>query len=99
MSSSNGTPPVTMEGPVCPVPLRHNEQVVMGHGSGGKMSHDLIGRLFMPPFDNPVLAMGDDAGVISLPGGCAWPSAPIPMWCGRCFSRVVTLADWPCVAR
>lgn len=69
MSKNNGTPPITLEGPVCPVPLRHNEQVVMGHGSGGKMSHDLIGRLFMPPFDNPVLAMGDDAGVISLPGG------------------------------
>ncbi len=69
MSSSNGMPPVTMEGPVCPVPLRHNEKVVLGHGSGGKMSHDLIGRLFLPPFDNPVLAAGDDAGVITLPGG------------------------------
>jgi hypothetical protein len=28
---------VTMQGPVCPVPLSHNEQIVMGHGSGGKM--------------------------------------------------------------
>ena len=24
----------TMEGPVCPVPLTHNEQIVLGHGSG-----------------------------------------------------------------
>ena len=24
----------TFEGPVCPVPLHHEEQVVMGHGSG-----------------------------------------------------------------
>lgn len=55
-------------GLVCPVPLRHDEQIVLGHGSGGKMSHDLIGRLFLPPFDNPVLAAGDDAGVVQMNG-------------------------------
>ena len=36
----------------------------MGHGSGGKLSHDLIARLFLPPFDNPALRAGDDAGVV-----------------------------------
>lgn len=56
--------PVTMEGPVCPLPLSHDEQIVMGHGSGGKMSHDLIAKLFFPPFDNPALRAGDDAGVV-----------------------------------
>ena len=54
---------VTLQGAVCPVPLAHNEQVVMGHGSGGKMSQDLISGLFLPPFDNPILRAGDDAGV------------------------------------
>ncbi len=58
------TEPVTIQGPVCPVPLSHDEQIVMGHGSGGKMSHDLIARLFLPPFDNPALSSGDDAGVV-----------------------------------
>jgi hydrogenase expression/formation protein HypE len=53
-----------MQGPVCPVPLSHNEQIVMGHGNGGKMSHDLIAKLFFPPFDNPALRAGDDAGVV-----------------------------------
>ena len=38
----------------------------MGHGSGGKLSHDLIEKLFLPPFDNPVLRAGDDAGVVQL---------------------------------
>lgn len=29
---------VTMEGPVCPLPLHHHTQIVMGHGSGGRMT-------------------------------------------------------------
>lgn len=61
--------PVSIQGAVCPLPLPHNETIVMGHGSGGKMSHDLITRLFLPPFDNPALRAGDDAGVVSVEGG------------------------------
>ena len=55
---------LSIQGAVCPVPLGHDQQVVMGHGSGGKMSHDLIARMFLPPFDNPALRAGDDAGVV-----------------------------------
>ncbi|HEX7974374.1 MAG TPA: hydrogenase expression/formation protein HypE [Anaerolineales bacterium] len=57
---------VNIQGAVCPLPLPHSEQIVMGHGSGGKMSHDLIARLFLPPFENPALSAGDDAGVVQL---------------------------------
>lgn len=57
------------EGLLCPVPLPHTERIVMGHGSGGKMSHDLIARQFLPCFDNPILRAGDDAGAIQLPSG------------------------------
>lgn len=59
---------VTIESAVCPLPLQHTEYVVLGHGSGGKLSHDLIARLFLPPFDNPILRAGDDAGIIALNG-------------------------------
>jgi len=52
------------EGPLCPVPLPHQDRIVLGHGSGGKMSHDLVAHLFLPPFDNPALRAGDDAGVV-----------------------------------
>lgn len=55
---------VSLQGAVCPFPLHHQEQIVIGHGSGGKMSHDLITRLFYPPFGNPILLAGDDAGVV-----------------------------------
>jgi hydrogenase expression/formation protein HypE len=57
---------VTMSGAVCPRPLQHDQRIVMGHGSGGKMTHDLIQQMFLPPFDNPILNQGNDAGVISL---------------------------------
>lgn len=69
MSNTNGTDPVTMAGPVCPLPLRHEEKVVLGHGSGGKMSHDLIARLFLPPFANPILAAANDAGIVPVGAG------------------------------
>jgi hydrogenase expression/formation protein HypE len=57
------------EGPVCPLPLQHNELIVLGHGSGGKLMHDLVSRLFLPYFDNPILRAGDDAGAVRLASG------------------------------
>lgn len=57
------------EGPVCPIPLQHGDQIMLGHGSGGKLTHDLIARTFLPPLDNPALRAGNDAGLITLPGG------------------------------
>jgi hydrogenase expression/formation protein HypE len=58
---------ITMQGAVCPVPLTHDEQVVLGHGSGGKMTQDLITRIFYPPFENPALLKGNDAAVVESP--------------------------------
>lgn len=55
-----------MQGPVCPLPLSHQENILMGHGSGGKMSFDLISKVFLPPLDNPSLRAGDDAGVVQV---------------------------------
>ena len=47
---------------VCPVPLRNYPAIVLGHGSGGKMMGDLIRHMFMPLFENEILArMGDSA--------------------------------------
>lgn len=46
---------LSVQGSVCPVPLPHEKQIVLGHGSGGKMSHDLIRKSFLPAFDNPAL--------------------------------------------
>jgi hydrogenase expression/formation protein HypE len=59
----------TMQGAVCPVPRRHKETIVQGHGSGGKMMADLIKDVFYPAFQNDVLLAGDDAGVVELTDG------------------------------
>ncbi len=52
---------INIDGSVCTPPLTHNEQIVMGHGAGGRMSHQLIQKAFMSAFDNPALRAGDDA--------------------------------------
>jgi hydrogenase expression/formation protein HypE len=56
--------PVYIESAMCPVPIRDRGQIILGHGSGGKLSGDLIEKRFMPPFDNPTLRAGNDAGVV-----------------------------------
>ena len=60
---------ITMQGAVCPVPLQHSAQVVLGHGSGGKMTQDLIERSFYPPFENPTLLRGNDSAIVTAPEG------------------------------
>jgi hydrogenase expression/formation protein HypE len=52
---------VNIEGAVCAPPLTHNEQILMGHGAGGRMSHQLIQNAFLSAFDNAALRAGDDA--------------------------------------
>lgn len=59
--------PVYMEGPVCPVPLRHQTHIVMGHGSGGRMTQELIAKVFVPYFSNPALLEGNDFASLLLP--------------------------------
>lgn len=61
-------PPV--EGHVCPVPFNKYETVVIGHGSGGRLTDDLIKKYFIPHFSNTSLLAGNDfAELNSFPGG------------------------------
>jgi hydrogenase expression/formation protein HypE len=48
----------------CPLPLRDYPAIVMGHGSGGQMSYDLVRHLFLPLFDHPALARLGDSAVL-----------------------------------
>lgn len=54
------------ESPSCPLPLSHRDHILLGHGSGGKLMHDLIAQVFSPPLQNPFLAQADDASVIRI---------------------------------
>jgi len=56
-----------MQGPVCPMPKIHTEKVVMGHGSGGRMSQELIRDIFQSQFNYKPLMVGNDFGFVNLP--------------------------------
>ena len=57
--------------PSCPTPLGGYDRIVLGHGSGGRLSADLLRDVFLPAFDNPTLrALEDQATLaIDLPAG------------------------------
>ena len=45
------------------------DKVLLGHGSGGKLSHNLISGLFMKHFSNPFLLKQTDSAVLEFTGG------------------------------
>jgi hydrogenase expression/formation protein HypE len=52
----------------CPVPLPLGAQVLLGHGSGGKLTAQLIRELFVPVFGGDELARLGDAAVVEANG-------------------------------
>jgi hydrogenase expression/formation protein HypE len=50
----------------CPLPIFDHRQIVLGHGSGGKLTADLIDQIFLPAFRNPVLDKLDDQAVVTI---------------------------------
>ncbi len=55
-----------LPGATCPLPLTHHEQIVLGHGSGGKLSAELLERVFLPAFRNEFLDKLDDQAVLQV---------------------------------
>lgn len=50
----------------CPVPMNQYASVLLAHGGGGKLTHDLIEGLFLPLFSNPSLAARHDGAVLEF---------------------------------
>jgi hydrogenase expression/formation protein HypE len=50
----------------CPLPKSRYDHILLGHGSGGQLTNDLIRRLFVPAFGNDVLAALEDQATVSL---------------------------------
>ncbi len=46
-----------------------SEIITLAHGSGGKLTHDLINKLFIKHFSNEILLQGNDAAEVTLPIG------------------------------
>src|SRR5437588_8020075 len=51
----------------CRVPRSQYDRILLGHGSGGRLTADLIQRLFVPGFGNDTLAALEDAATLRLP--------------------------------
>ena len=52
----------------CPVPRVADDRIVLAHGGGGRLTHQLIEKIFIPAFANQVLAQRHDGAVVSVNG-------------------------------
>lgn len=60
---------VLLENVHCPLPMAHKDRIVMSHGSGGRMTKDLIDSVFAKIFSNPALDKGNDFADLTIPVG------------------------------
>ena len=52
----------------CPAPILDHKTVVLGHGSGGKLTHQLIQKMVVPAFQNPILEAQHDGAILPMNG-------------------------------
>src|SRR5438552_6965577 len=52
----------------CPSPLPAKDTVLLGHGSGGTLSAELVRELFLPAFHNAALDRLDDQAILNING-------------------------------
>jgi len=53
----------------CPVPIMSHDTVQLAHGAGGRLSAELIKKIFVPRFTNATLEKMEDQAVLPQPGG------------------------------
>ncbi len=58
-----------LSGLSCPVPLPHRTEITVGHGGGGRLTQDLLDRVFRPAFANPALESQHDGAMLMPPVG------------------------------
>ena len=61
----------------CPVPITERERIVLGHGSGGKLTARLIEEVFLPTLRNPILERMDDQAVLEFSPSPASTPSPV----------------------
>jgi len=52
----------------CPLPFSRYDRILLGHGSGGSLTSDLIRKLFIPGFGNEILQRLEDQATLDLNG-------------------------------
>jgi len=53
----------------CPLPITEYKNVLLAHGGGGKLTHQLIQKMFLPRFNNPLLEPLHDGAIIDVKAG------------------------------
>src|SRR4051794_18719405 len=59
-------PPESILTTSCPLPITNYKEIVLAHGSGGKLSHQLIEKMVLPQFGNELLRPLHDGAIFSL---------------------------------
>lgn len=54
------------EGLSCPIPKSDYEHILLAHGGGGTLSHQLISKLFLSQFDNEFLNEEHDSAIFNV---------------------------------
>jgi hydrogenase expression/formation protein HypE len=68
MSEAERKAPPALDGLQCPPPSRHDDLVVLGHGSGGRLTAELVRRVFLPALSNPALERLNDSAELDAGG-------------------------------
>jgi hydrogenase expression/formation protein HypE len=55
-------------GLACPIPLTEYRNVLLAHGGGGKLTQQLIEKIFLPSFGNPALEARHDGALLEVHG-------------------------------
>ncbi|MBI1763458.1 MAG: hydrogenase expression/formation protein HypE [Acidobacteria bacterium] len=52
----------------CPLPIQQYPQVLLAHGGGGKLMHQLLENVIVPAFANPLLGARHDGATLDIGG-------------------------------
>ncbi len=55
-------------GMICPVPMSEYERILLAHGGGGTLSHQLLQKMIFPQFDNELLRTEHDGAIWEVNG-------------------------------
>ena len=72
------------------------DKILLAHGSGGKLTHELIERYFLPYFKNPYLELLNDQAVFDIHSRVAFTTDSYVV--DPIFSPAAILAIWQSMA-
>ncbi len=53
----------------CPIPIRDHPRVLLAHGGGGKLMHELLEKIFFPAFGDVPAEARHDSATLQVPAG------------------------------